>query len=34
MVFGKLTTFPRETYELLLEQMIYASGSIDIYGSI
>ncbi|XP_032785282.2 uncharacterized protein LOC116922910 [Daphnia magna] len=33
MVFGKLTTFPRETYELLLEQMIYASGSIDIYGN-
>ncbi|KAI9553949.1 hypothetical protein GHT06_019220 [Daphnia sinensis] len=33
MVFGKLTTFPRETYEQLLEQMIQASGSIDIYGN-
>ncbi|XP_057375774.1 uncharacterized protein LOC130696697 [Daphnia carinata] len=33
MVFGKLIAFPRETFEELLEQMIQASGSIDIYGN-
>ena len=33
MVFNQLTTFPRETYENILEEMLHSSGSFNIYGS-
>jgi hypothetical protein len=34
MVFNKLTTFPREVYEDILEEMLIGSGSFNIYGSM
>ena len=33
MWYDKLTAFPREVFESMLEDMIYAGGSIDLYGS-
>ena len=33
MVYDKLNTFPREVFENLLEDMLKASGTMNLYAS-